>query len=97
MIIFCVSLAAVFLVCIIGFSAAVAERTYIPREGDIVTDRKWNVYRVLSSDGLLSKTITAIEINPVTKDVKHDALPVGLSVDDIQVIEYAKRDWFKVS
>lgn len=97
MIILYVFLSAVFLICIIGFSAAVDERTYTPREGDIVTDRGWNVYRVLTSDGRLSNTITAIEINPVTKEVKHDAVPIGLKLDDIQVIEYAKPDWFKVS
>lgn len=97
MIIVYVFLATVFLVCIIGFSASVAERTYTPREGDIITDRKWNVYRVLTSDGRLSNTITAIEINPVTKEVKHDAVPIGLKLDDIQVIEYAKHDRFKVS
>lgn len=92
-----VFLATIFLVCIILFSASVAERTYIPREGDIVTDREWNVYRVLSSNGLLSNTIIAIEINPVTKEVKLDALPVGIDMSSIQVIEYSKRDWFKVS
>ncbi len=97
MFLFYTIIAAIIAVCVIGAAASCFEAMYIPRKDDIVVDKDGNRYKVLSSTGLLPDHVTVIEIDPYTKKIKYDAIPVGLRIDEIVIVETAKADKYKVS